>query len=54
MPEEPAPKELETMDKINALIADKNFGGAWQAAEDFTGEHMSYIDFLGRFVWATK
>lgn len=37
--------------RIKQMIADKNYGGAWQAAEDLYGTRMDYMEFLRRYVW---
>lgn len=42
--------DYEANAKISAMIADKNFGGAWQVAITAYGE-MNYTEFLKRFVW---
>lgn len=45
---------MSAADRISALIAAKNLGGAWQAAEDATGVSMTYIQFLAAYVWGQK
>ena len=38
------------MDEINRLIAEKNYGAAWQKAIEAFGE-MNYMQFMERFIW---
>lgn len=38
---------------VQELIAARNYGGAWQKAEEQDGP-MSYTQFLAKYVWLNR